>query len=164
MTKPITLKELAMTDTEYDEHARYELWCSRNKGLHGRSIHRLEAMDIFKENLYMLCIDKMNSGEQEPHFKDLLWKLKNYRKSDLDVPRAKAVPMEQILASLGFEMRSYGNIRCMLHDDKTASFSVYKKRNTFKCFGCNASGDSIDFIQKYRGCNFVEAVKLLNTY
>jgi DNA primase len=36
---------------------------------------------------------------------------------------------------------------CPFHEEKTPSFTVYPKTNTFHCFGCGKSGDTIEFIQ-----------------
>ena len=37
---------------------------------------------------------------------------------------------------------------CPFHDEKTPSFYVDKTRGSFKCFGCGAWGDSIDFLRR----------------
>jgi DNA primase catalytic core len=36
---------------------------------------------------------------------------------------------------------------CPFHKEKTQSFTVYPKTNTFHCFGCGINGDTIEFIQ-----------------
>jgi DNA primase len=43
---------------------------------------------------------------------------------------------------------SYYITKCPFHDEKTPSFKVKPKDNHFKCFGCGAYGDMIDFIVK----------------
>ena len=50
---------------------------------------------------------------------------------------------------------------CPLHREKTPSFHVSDVRGTFKCFGCNAWGDTFDFIMTFKGIGFAEAVKSL---
>ena len=35
---------------------------------------------------------------------------------------------------------------CPFHHDKNASLSILPGNNTFKCFGCEASGSVIDFV------------------
>lgn len=52
--------------------------------------------------------------------------------------------------------------RCPFHDDKNPSFAVYP--DGYKCFGCGASGDVIDFIMQIRGCDFREALEILQEY
>ena len=36
---------------------------------------------------------------------------------------------------------------CPFHEETTPSFTIYPKTNTFHCFGCGVSGDTIEFIQ-----------------
>lgn len=62
------------------------------------------------------------------------------------------------------ELRKQGTnyfARCPFHGEKTASFSVNRNRQIFKCFGCGESGDVIKFVQKYESCSFFEAVEIL---
>ena len=42
---------------------------------------------------------------------------------------------------------------CPFHADDTASMKIYPNTNTFNCFGCNANGDVIEFIQRKENCN-----------
>ena len=50
---------------------------------------------------------------------------------------------------------------CPFHDEKTPSFYVDKTRGSFKCFGCGAWGDSIDFLRRVEGRSFPDAVRTL---
>ncbi len=50
---------------------------------------------------------------------------------------------------------------CPFHSEKTPSFMVSPELQIFKCFGCDASGDAIAFLQKYEGMDFPEALKFL---
>jgi DNA primase len=56
--------------------------------------------------------------------------------------------------------RSYKG-RCPFHEEKTASFHVTPEMHRFKCFGCQAGGDAIAFIQRYLGKSFVDSVREL---
>lgn len=51
--------------------------------------------------------------------------------------------------------------QCPFHDDKSPSFSV--RRQTFKCFGCDAHGDVFDFIMRLDRVTLVEAMQSLGT-
>ncbi|HMK74374.1 MAG TPA: DNA primase, partial [Myxococcaceae bacterium] len=51
--------------------------------------------------------------------------------------------------------------RCPFHEEKTASFYVTPELRRFKCFGCQAGGDAIAFLQRSGGKSFVEAVREL---
>lgn len=50
---------------------------------------------------------------------------------------------------------------CPFHNEKSASFRVWKKNNTYKCFGCGASGDGITAVMKLERKTFTEAVEWL---
>ncbi|MBF0159994.1 MAG: DNA primase [Magnetococcales bacterium] len=47
---------------------------------------------------------------------------------------------------------------CPFHQEKTASFTVRPEKGLFKCFGCGAGGDAIDFLMRMRSLSFQEAV------
>lgn len=53
---------------------------------------------------------------------------------------------------------------CPLHNDTDASFSVNEEGQFFKCFGCGAGGDVIEFIQQYHKVNFPKAVEFAKEY
>lgn len=50
---------------------------------------------------------------------------------------------------------------CPFHDEKTPSFKVYQKDGIwlYHCFGCAATGNAVQFIQKFDKISFEEAVK-----
>jgi DNA primase len=50
---------------------------------------------------------------------------------------------------------------CPFHDEKTASFTVSSDKGFFKCFGCGAYGNAIDFVMRYENREFLEAVEIL---
>jgi len=50
---------------------------------------------------------------------------------------------------------------CPFHNEKTPSFGVHVVHQIYKCFGCGAGGDVIDFVMKYEGISFYEALKSL---
>jgi len=50
---------------------------------------------------------------------------------------------------------------CPFHNEKTASFSVNPDKGVFYCFGCQASGDVIDFFCKVNGLDFREGLEQL---
>lgn len=59
-------------------------------------------------------------------------------------------------------LKAQGNYyvaKCPFHDEKTPSFKLKKTDTHFKCFGCGASGDVIDFIVKHKSLSFQDAVK-----
>ncbi len=50
---------------------------------------------------------------------------------------------------------------CPFHNEKTPSFSVYMDSQYFMCYGCQAKGDVITFVEKIEGLSFWEAMKKL---
>ena len=50
---------------------------------------------------------------------------------------------------------------CPFHDERTASFSVNAEEKLFYCFGCQAKGDAIGFVEQTEGLDFVDAVEML---
>ncbi|HEV3376289.1 MAG TPA: DNA primase [Thermoleophilaceae bacterium] len=50
---------------------------------------------------------------------------------------------------------------CPFHDERTPSFSVNAAEKLFYCFGCQAKGDAIGFVEQIEGLTFVESVELL---
>ncbi len=51
---------------------------------------------------------------------------------------------------------------CPFHQEKSPSFTVNEDKEIFHCFGCGASGDSIEFVTRIENCTFQEAVANIN--
>lgn len=56
-----------------------------------------------------------------------------------------------------------GNLKglCPFHDEKSPSFNVTPARGLFHCFGCQAGGDVIKFVQDVEHLDFTDAVERL---
>ncbi|QGN56139.1 hypothetical protein GKE62_17890 [Novosphingobium sp. Gsoil 351] len=50
---------------------------------------------------------------------------------------------------------------CPFHAERTPSFTIFAGGERFRCFGCGASGDVFDFVQRYYGVTLSEAARLL---
>jgi len=50
---------------------------------------------------------------------------------------------------------------CPFHDEKTPSFVVSPSKQIYHCFGCGASGDTIQFVMEYEKLSYPEAVEKL---
>lgn len=50
---------------------------------------------------------------------------------------------------------------CPFHNEKTPSFVVSEDKQIFTCFGCGATGDVIEFVQRYENLGFREAIEKL---
>ncbi len=80
--------------------------------------------------------------------------------TERDVQLAKEVPIVNFFTKL----QKHGALAtgaCPYHIDKTPSFTIYLKQNTFWCYSCAYGGTVIDFIMKQRNVDFLQAVKIL---
>ncbi len=50
---------------------------------------------------------------------------------------------------------------CPFHNEKTPSFVVSEDKQIFTCFGCGATGDVIEFTQRYNNLDFQGAIEKL---
>ena len=50
---------------------------------------------------------------------------------------------------------------CPFHNEKTPSFTVNQETGRYYCFGCQAKGDSIEFLREIDSLDFVAAVEIL---
>lgn len=83
------------------------------------------------------------------------------RVSDAEIAQARAVPIAQLVASV-LPLNRQGFAPCPFHGpERTPSFHVESKRNCFFCFGCQAKGDPIEFVKRFRQVDFPTAVKEL---
>ncbi len=104
------------------------------------------------------CLHFINS--QMPQTKNL-----NKTKTDyisIKIQRSKEIDIRKVVEYLGLEVKSNDILRCPFHQDKTPSLKLYRKENRFKCYGCNASGDSITFVRKFQNVGFLEAIDFIN--
>lgn len=50
---------------------------------------------------------------------------------------------------------------CPFHKEKTPSFTISPERQIYHCFGCDAGGDVISFVQEYEKVDFMVALQML---
>jgi len=72
------------------------------------------------------------------------------------------VTMPDVARMYGLQVNRDGFARCPFHHEKTASFKIYKGDGGWHCFGCGMTGDVIDFVEKYYGLSFKDALAKLN--
>lgn len=70
-----------------------------------------------------------------------------------------AVTPKQAAQTYGLWIQRNGMCRCPFHDDRTPSMKLYDDR--YHCFGCQTTGDVIDFAARYFGISSYEAAKKL---
>jgi DNA primase catalytic core len=63
-----------------------------------------------------------------------------------------------VLSHYNLKADRNNHIKCQFHEDDKPSCRIYAETNTFHCFGCNAKGDTIEFIQKKEGITKHEAI------
>lgn len=69
------------------------------------------------------------------------------------------ISMKDIVDKYGYKIRN-NMICCPFHNDKTASMRIYDK--SFYCFGCNKTGDIIQFVEYLFNLSFKEAMQKIN--
>ena len=84
------------------------------------------------------------------------------------IPEAKIQEVRERLDMIalvqrhGVELKKSGRSykgRCPFHQEKSPSFYVWPEEKRFKCFGCQAGGDAISFVQRLLGKPFVDTVR-----
>ena len=72
------------------------------------------------------------------------------------------VSMIEMLQYYGIETNRSNFCRCPFHQERSASFKAYPGTRGFYCFGCHESGSVIDFVMKFFGLSFGDAIKKIN--
>lgn len=57
--------------------------------------------------------------------------------------------IETVLNHYDLQPDRHNFIKCPFHGDNDPSLKIYTETNTFNCFGCGATGDVIEFIERY---------------
>ncbi len=74
-------------------------------------------------------------------------------------------PLADVVTAAGVQLRGQGRVRqgrCPFHDEREGSFTVYGDSARFHCFGCGASGDVLDFVQRTEGLTLPQAIRRLD--
>jgi DNA primase catalytic core len=69
-----------------------------------------------------------------------------------------------VLSNYNLHPDKHNKICCPFHEEKTPSFTIYPKTNTFHCFGCGMSGDCIELIQLKENLSKHEAIKKAESF
>jgi DNA primase len=73
-------------------------------------------------------------------------------------------PLPEIAAGVGVTLRKAGSEWlgcCPFHADRSPSFTIYDDGRRYRCFGCGADGDVLDFVQRVHGVGLREAARML---
>ncbi len=74
-----------------------------------------------------------------------------------------AIDIVQVIGERVELKRSGTNLKglCPFHSEKSPSFFVSDQLQRYRCFGCGESGDVFNFLEKYEGMSFSEALHYL---
>ena len=75
-----------------------------------------------------------------------------------ELQKLRDLPIEGVAERLGLSVKSHKCL-CPFHDDHHASLTF--KNNKYKCWSCGESGDSISFVMKVLGKDFIDACRWL---
>ena len=169
MTTLITKKEWLSIFPEAVSYLEEDLIYQLNK--YDRLVKEMESQMDMVERLNLTQEQKEFHAQVREYFIEADIKNVERRIKDIDRYLIKNVPTNKITNEDIERAKEYdwnnliklkrGFAKCPFHNEKTASFSINKKTNHGHCFGCGWTGDTIDFIQKLEGLNFLQAVNAL---
>lgn len=92
-----------------------------------------------------------------------LWKEGFIMNNDFIVSLKERADIVDIIGQYIELKRSGSNYKacCPFHKEKTPSFIVNDKKQSYKCFGCGKGGDVYKFIQEIENVEFYDAVSIL---
>ena len=89
--------------------------------------------------------------------------MNDFSRSDLDHLKSQ-VNLVELMRTHGIELKAVGKnftALCPWHEDKEASLVVNPEKQLYNCFGCEAKGDVLTFLEQSERLSFREAVKRL---
>ena len=76
------------------------------------------------------------------------------------IQKLRELPIEGVAGRLGLNVSRHKSL-CPFHDDHRASLSFNLRRNTFRCFVCEAGGGTIDLVMQHLHLDFPQACRWL---
>ena len=73
----------------------------------------------------------------------------------------RAIPIEDLASRLGLDVRHHKAL-CPFHNDRHPSLSFNVRKNTYRCFVCDAHGDTIDLVRHLLNKDFQQACLYLS--
>lgn len=89
--------------------------------------------------------------------------MNDFSRQDLETLKANT-DLVELMRSYGIELKPVGRnltALCPWHDDKEASLVVNPEKQLYNCFGCDAKGDVLNFLQAQEQLSFPQAVMRL---
>ena len=84
----------------------------------------------------------------------------NKRWDETQLQKLRDLPIEGVAERLGLRVVRHKAL-CPFHDDHHASLSFCVRRNSFRCFVCDAHGGTIDLVMRVLGKDFKDACRWL---
>ena len=80
---------------------------------------------------------------------------------ELKVKIKEEIPISSVIGNYLSIKKSGSSLLslCPFHSDSKPSMHINDTKKMFKCFACDAAGDAIGFVMKYRNLDFVDALK-----
>lgn len=79
---------------------------------------------------------------------------------NLTIQQLRDLPIEGVAERLGLEVKRHKSL-CPFHDDSRPSLTFHTRKNTYRCFVCEAHGGTIDLVMHHLHKSFAEACKWL---
>ncbi|MFA5506468.1 MAG: CHC2 zinc finger domain-containing protein [Vulcanimicrobiota bacterium] len=89
--------------------------------------------------------------------------MNDFSRQDIETLKS-SVNLCELIRSHGIDLKPVGRnftALCPWHDDKDASFVVNPEKQLYNCFGCEAKGDALSFLQAQEQLSFPQAVMRL---
>lgn len=81
-----------------------------------------------------------------------------------EIEAARRVDILEVARLLGLELRRTGGSyrgACPVHDGDGPNFAAYPRAGRWRCYVCDARGDTIELVRQVRGLGFREAIAWL---
>ena len=76
------------------------------------------------------------------------------------IQQLRQLPIEAVAERLGLRISRHKSL-CPFHDDHHASLTFNTRRNTYRCFACDAHGGTIDLVMRHLHKDFPDACRWL---
>jgi len=151
------------TEDRLDQELRHEIWCKRNQGNHGRDIHITTAINIFKEELPVICYEHIKTNDNVKHWEGILETLRDKEKLEFNekIQKAKDFPIDELARNLGYEINQNFIQSPFLEPQRTGSCKIYPNTNSWYDFASGKGGDTIDLVKQTLNTDFINAINYL---
>jgi len=122
---------------------------------------KFEFLDIFKDELSLTIQSLERFGEMNEDWQRIKKDLKIFESGELNVEKAKSVPVSLVLDLLGIKHKRGRCISPLVEGAKNPSAFSFKD-NHYACFTSGNKGDTIDLVMKLRKISFKDSVKFIN--